>query len=74
MSFRHGCQNQFPEVASEHQKVAQIPEVPLKSVQIICRKVALVTSESIKKSPNWTTKSRFGNAAIRDPKMPKDRR
>ena len=50
MSFRHGCQNQFPEVASEHQKVAQIPEVPLKSVQIICRKVALVTSESIKQA------------------------
>ena len=41
---------------SESQKVAQIPEVPLETVQSFCRKVVVVT-ESLKKSPNWASKS-----------------
>ena len=44
---------------SEHEKVAQTPEVPLKTVQNFCQKVTVATSESLKKLPNWAPKSQL---------------
>ena len=43
-------------VAKYNQKVVQTPEIPLKTAQTFCWKVAVVTSESLNKLPNWAGK------------------